>query len=134
MQESERAVFELATDRGAPGVTWIRARVDLDMATVPSGRRELAAMCTDGVRWLLVDIGASCFVDARGLQMLLDTSRTLRDRGGELLVVSDSRALRRVLQILNLDGDLVLRRSAREALEEVGCGGHRCAGPGSEPA
>jgi hypothetical protein len=50
---------------------------------------------------------------------------TLRERGAILLLVPDSSLLRRVLQIMGLDGDLPLRGSAREAHEEVDRNGHR---------
>jgi hypothetical protein len=125
VSEAERAVFELVRARSAPDLTWLRARADLDLATVDTGRRELGARCTEQVRWLLVEVGADCFVALRGLRMLRDVACTLRERGATLLLVSDSSLLCRVLQIMGLNGDLPLRGSAREAQEEVDRNGHR---------
>jgi len=125
VSEAERAVFELVGARCAPDLTWLRAGADLDLATVDTGRRELGAQCAEPIRWLLVKIGADCFVDLRGVRMLRDATRTLRGRGATLLIISDSPLLRRVLHNLDLDGDLPLRGSAREAQEEVDRNGHR---------
>jgi hypothetical protein len=62
---------------------------------------------------------------ARSPATSLAATRTLRGRGATLLIVSDSPLLRRVLHILDLDGDLPLRGSARAAQEEVDRNGHR---------
>jgi hypothetical protein len=62
---------------------------------------------------------------ARSPATSLAATRTLRGRGATLLINSDSPLLRRVLHILDLDGDLPLRGSARAAQEEVDRNGHR---------
>lgn len=129
MSEAAPAVFVPVEDRCSAGVIWARVEVDLDLAAVPAGRRELTALCAGRVCWLLVEIAPDRFVDLRGVRLLLDAARPLRARGGDLLLVSGSPQLRRVWQLLDLDGDLPLLGSAREAQEEVDrC--HGRAGPG----
>jgi hypothetical protein len=67
--------------------------------------------------------GARCAPDLTWLRAGADLD--LRGRGATLLIISDSPLLRRVLHMLDLDGDLPLRGSARAAQEEVDRNGHR---------
>lgn len=98
------SVFDIIGLPDAGGVTWTWAQTDLDMASESAARAELADLLDRegpaGV--LLVYLGEECFVDVRGLRLLLDVSTRLRKRGGQLLVVAPPVCLRRMIRLLDL--------------------------------
>jgi anti-anti-sigma factor len=111
-------VFERVGLPTAGGVTWLWARRDLDMATVATARRELSALLEPvfGPCTVLVYLGHECFVDIRGLRLLVDTAAEVRRRGGALGVVAPPRCLRRLVQLALLDAALPLIPTARQAV------------------
>ena len=112
-----RAVFEHVGRPASGGVTWLWARADLDSATVAAARRELSLLIGPGHNPgnVLVYLGPECFVDLRGLRLLVDTARRVRLRGGALAVVSPPRCLRRMVQLDGIDAELPLVSTARQA-------------------
>jgi hypothetical protein len=78
------SAFDIVRQPKADGVTWAWAQSDLDMASESTARAELAEVL-DGhgaAAVLLVYLGPECFVDVRGLRLLLDASERLRKRVG----------------------------------------------------
>ena len=65
---------------------------------------ELSAVVTgqlaDGTVHLTVDVGGLDFADTASIRVLLLAARTLRQRGGALVMLRPQRALARVLDIL----------------------------------
>ena len=94
------------------------ARADLDMATVATARRELSSLLTTsgGVGALLVYLGSECFVDLRGLRLLVEVAAQLRSRGGALAVVAPPHSLRQMVRLAELGAELPLLRTARHAV------------------
>ncbi len=82
---------------------------------------QLLALCGDDPTGccLVVEVGPDCFVDVRGLGVLLELSQLLQQRGGRMVLVSPSRGLARILQILQLDGELPFVRTTEDAWREV---------------
>ncbi len=80
----------------AHGVTWAWAGQDLDMASAPAARGELAGLLSaaGGRGAVLVHLGTGCFVDLHGLRVLVDAAALPRERHGALLVVAPPRSLR----------------------------------------
>ena len=120
----DRSVFELVEVPDAEDVTWVRAVADLDRLSASDGYAQLLTIWRNGPlhRRLVVELDSGCFIDVRGLRMLLEISRVVRDQGGTLVLVSSSRTVARVLAILDPDGELSLSRS-----------GHRRAAGGAPP-
>jgi hypothetical protein len=81
------------------------------------------AIIAEAERAVFELVGARCAPDLTWLRAGADLDRP--GRGATLLIISDSPLLRRVLHIVDLDGDLPLRGSARAAQEEVDRNGHR---------
>jgi anti-anti-sigma factor len=111
------SVFRIVGRPTSRGLTWAWAQDDLDMATVPAARAELAELlATDASpRCLLVYLGAECFVDIRGLRMLVEAARQLRERDGKLAVVAPPHCVRVMASRLHLADELPLVASARQA-------------------
>jgi anti-anti-sigma factor len=113
----DRSTFELVEVPDAEGVTWVRAVADLDLLSASDGYAQLLTIWRNGPldRRLVVELDTGRFVDVRGLRMLLEISRVVRDQGGAMVLLSSSRTVARVLAILDPDGELSFSRSVADA-------------------
>ena len=120
MRQVDRRVFEFVDSPVEDGVVCVRALVDLDLLTAADARDQLGSICSNGsLGGLVVEIGPECFVDVRGLRVLLESNAQLRARGGVLALASTSRALTRLVRVLELDGELPCTRTVQDARSEV---------------
>lgn len=98
----------VATVRTGAAAT-VRLRGDLDLATVPSLRRELAVLLADRtIGELTVEVGELTFCDACGLSPLVKAVLELRARGASLRLSGARPGLRRLLETLHLTADFGL--------------------------
>ena len=113
----DRPVFDVVGVPATAGSTWVWAREDLDHESVGRARVQLAALFDEepGPRRLLVYLGGDCFVDLRGLRLLLDLAAQLRCRGGALVVVAPPLCLTEMLAVLDLEESLPMVGSVRRA-------------------
>ena len=63
--------------------------------------------------------GTGCFVDIRGLRLLLDVAGLVRSRGGRLVVVAPPICLRRMVAVLGLEARLPLATTAQQAVSRM---------------
>jgi anti-anti-sigma factor len=109
-------VFDVVGRSAPGGVGWVWVRTDLDIATVATARRELSSLLTTtGSGTLLVYLGSECFVDLRGLRLLVEAAAQLRSRGGALAVIAPPYCLRQMVRLGELGAELPLLRTARHA-------------------
>lgn len=80
---------------------------ELDMSTAPELSRSLAGVLEQHPRDLTLDLGGVGFIDSTGLTVLVRTSKQLQAHHGALHLVSPTPPVRRVLEIVGLDGLLV---------------------------
>jgi anti-anti-sigma factor len=113
-------VFELPGRAMPRGVRWVRARQDLDLATVSRARAELTSLlsASDHV-CVLVHLGVDCFVDLHGLRLLVDLTAQARQHQAELVVVAAPRCLRRTARLAGLDSRLNLAPTARQGFRRA---------------
>jgi anti-anti-sigma factor len=118
-------VFEILGRSDALGVTWARARRDLDVAAATSARHELTDLLRTpaGADRVLVHLGAGCFVDLYGLRVLVDVDARLRRRGGELVVVGPPRSFRIMVDVTGLGAGLTVAPTAQRAVRRARRGG-----------
>jgi len=111
-------VFEQVGRPTPDGVTWLWAWADLDVTTAEKARRELSIIVRPGRNpgSVLVHLGHECFVDVRGLRLLVETAERVRSYGGALAVVAPPRCLERLVQVSQLGAQLPLVATARQAL------------------
>jgi stage II sporulation protein AA (anti-sigma F factor antagonist) len=76
--------------------------VEVDRATLGRFADELRAQ-TPGCYRLVADLRDVTFIDAGGVRALLAAAQAMREAGGELAVRNPGGAVRRVLDILDLD-------------------------------
>jgi anti-sigma B factor antagonist len=92
---------------------------DLDLATAPQLRDELAHAAAEGGTEIVVDLLRVPFVDSVALGVLVEASKRTKARGGVFRVVCDDRRIARIIEITGLDRVLRLHPTLREALEAL---------------
>jgi anti-anti-sigma regulatory factor len=114
-----RVFWPLAAPSGSrPGDSVrLAALVDLDLASERRARQELAPLCSGGGdhQRIIVTIGERCFVDVRGLAVLIDAARAARRRHRELVVIAGSGPLRACVDALGLHAELRVVDAPAEA-------------------
>jgi anti-sigma B factor antagonist len=80
---------------------------ELDMCTAPELSRSLAGVLGQHPHDLTLDLAGVGFIDSTGLTLLVRTSKELRAHEGALHLSSPTPPVRRVLEIVGLDGLLV---------------------------
>lgn len=78
---------------------------ELDLATAPSLRERLTGLVQSDPPpcRLVLDVAGLHFLDASGISALLTTQRVMAARGGEVVLRSPTRLVRRVIKVLDLD-------------------------------
>ena len=97
-------LFTASVDGRRPAV--VRLSGELDLAGVPELRSALAGLDGD----VELDCSGLGFIDGAGLCAVLEGIEACGARGGELVLVNPSRAVDRLLRIVELDTVLLIRR------------------------
>jgi anti-sigma B factor antagonist len=79
---------------------------EIDIATAPAIRRLLMAAISGGDVHLAVDMSGVAFIGAAGIGVLVAATHRAREAGGSLSLLAPSPQVRRLLDILHLDGIL----------------------------
>jgi len=89
---------------------------DLDLHTVNGIRAQVdAALENTGTRTLLMDLSRVPFMDSSGLGFILGRYRSLREKGGRVILVAPRAQVRRVLALAGVDGIMEICASKAEA-------------------
>ena len=80
---------------------------ELDMSTAPELSRSLAGVLDQHPQRVTLEIGGLDFIDSTGLTLLVRTSKELKAHDGALQLAHPTPPVRRVLEIVGLDGLLV---------------------------
>jgi anti-anti-sigma factor len=98
------------------GVPVARPSEDIDAANARVLRDELAA-CLEGADKLVLDLGATRYVDSAGIDMLFRLNELLRQRRATLLLVIPQRSqLTRLAQIVALPSAVAIHETVEDAL------------------
>jgi anti-anti-sigma factor len=79
---------------------------EIDIATSPAIRESLMAAINAGNVHLAVDMSGVAFIDAAGIGVLVAAANRAREAGGGLSLLAPSWQVRRLLDVLHLDGIL----------------------------
>jgi anti-sigma B factor antagonist len=93
--------------RGAPTAPVVVVRGEIDVATSPELRNQLAALVTGGAKDITLEFSEVSFVDSSGLGVLVGTYKRLRDDGGNIRIVGAQASVRKVFEITGLQGALL---------------------------
>jgi anti-sigma B factor antagonist len=98
--------LETAGTREHPVVV---ARGEIDVATSPTLRAQLAELLARGADSVTLDLAGVSFIDSSGLGVLVGALKRLRDGGGQTFnLVAARSGVRRVFEITGLDQLFVL--------------------------
>ncbi|HZL99242.1 MAG TPA: STAS domain-containing protein [Planctomycetota bacterium] len=75
---------------------------DLDATLARPFLAEVDRVLDQGVTTLVIDARAIGFLSSKGLRALVEARRRCRERGGELAITRPSRAVRQLLELLEL--------------------------------
>lgn len=107
--------------RSAPDVVVVEFHGELDLATEPGARAELAARTRDRPRHLVLDLSGLALLASHGLRLLVAAHRNEDAIHGRLHLVADlgNRHVRRVLAFTGLDAELALHPDRARLLAEL---------------
>jgi anti-sigma B factor antagonist len=108
------ASFEVA---GRGEHTVLRARGEIDVASVPVFQARLQQLVAGRSPRVVVDMTDVQFIDSAGLRVLVDGLTTARRRDGDLRVACPRASLRRTFEITGLDQLLGVHASLEEATD-----------------
>ena len=86
---------------------------EVDHFTVGMLSRRLTEAVSAGADKVTLDASGISFLGAAGIRSLATAARSLRERGGDLVVLDARPALQRVLVLLGLDGRMTLLEGYR---------------------
>lgn len=86
-----------------PGVTIVRIRGEIDLATAPRLRADLQDLDRGGHHRLVLDLGFVDHIDSVGLGVLLGALRRARQAGGSATVTAASAPVARLFALLGID-------------------------------
>src|SRR4051794_23933516 len=91
------------TRRRAGDATVVVAAGEMDLATVDAVEAELEAARGEA-RLVFLDLRAVTFIDSGGIRLVVEGTRRLAADGGELVVVQGPPDVKRVFDLVGLDG------------------------------
>jgi anti-sigma B factor antagonist len=115
------SVLEFSVNTAALGgdafVVTLSGEVDLHAA--PALEQALGGVLGLGGTSVALDLCDVSFVDSTTLGVLLRYDERFRDRGGELMVVTDDRRVLRTLEVTGLDRVLAIERRLADAVSAI---------------
>jgi len=75
---------------------------EVDVATAPQMRDILYSLLADGHHTLTIDLAPMTFIDSTGLGVLVGVLKRAREAGGNVILKSPRRSVRKVLEISGL--------------------------------
>ena len=111
--------FELEVERrDGDAAPVLAVHGELDLYTAPEFREQLAQLAESEER-LIVDFGASTFLDSSACRALLRAARRLGAHGGRMVVVNKDPEIERMFAVMGLDELLAVVRSRRDAMKRL---------------
>lgn len=104
----------------ADGVTVLRPGKRLSMVNAPQLISAVETVVQQGRAKLIVDLGATEFVDSSGLGALVSCLKKARQAGGDLKLCAVGEQVQMVLDLTNLSRVLRPRATVAEAVAEFG--------------
>jgi anti-sigma B factor antagonist len=100
---SRNGILETEIQKGAPHYALVMLAGELDTSNVAQLYEELAELTRQGVRHITIDLAGLEFVDSTGLSALIAAHKRAASQGGELILHSPGRDIRRQFQMTGVD-------------------------------
>ena len=98
----QEAELDIESDTLA-GRPLLRLRGLVDFRTSPRLREPLRRWVEEGVQAAVLNLKKLEKIDTTGVATIAETASDLRDRGGQLVLVNDSAAVRRALELSDME-------------------------------
>lgn len=92
---------------------------ELDISNVAELYAELAALAWEGVRHIAINLAELEFIDSSGLSAIIAAHKRAEAQGGELILFSPSRDIRRLFEVTGIDTYLDIRPSKPQQLPQA---------------
>lgn len=93
---------------------------EVDLYTAPEFKQQLLEAIAQGARHVIVDLGATTFIDSTALGVLVGGVKRLRPSGGRLTLVCDDPDITKIFRITGLDRVFTIHPTREEAVRELG--------------
>jgi anti-sigma B factor antagonist len=90
---------------------------ELDISTAAGLSELVTGQLAEQTLHLTIDVGGVDFADTAAIRVFLLAAETLRQRGGDLVLLRPQRALARVLEILGAGEVITIRKETETTLE-----------------
>jgi anti-sigma B factor antagonist len=98
----------------------VAVRGEIDIFTAPEFKERISAAIDAGHELVIVDLGATTFIDSSSLGVLISAHRRLTGSDGRLVIVCDVPSVLNTFKITGLDGVLEIVGTRDEALDSAG--------------
>ena len=92
---------------------------ELDLANASDVDRELELLIEGGAEHVIVDLLDVPFLESTALGVLMRRARMLRERSGDLTLVTDDARVLRVIEIAGLTSFFRIVKTLREAIDSI---------------
>lgn len=107
--------FEVSVSQ-RDGWTVVAVVGEIDLATAPQLRQRLVTLVSEGHHQLVLDLGATDFLDSIGLGVIVGALKRVQIAGGALVVATDVARIRSVFELTRLDAIIPVYRDVATAL------------------
>jgi anti-sigma B factor antagonist len=102
MTQDESTQFSTTAEQREGAIWVLRARGELDLATVPKLAHAIDAAIDGGARDVMLDLDEVTFMDSSGIREIVRGRKQLEAQGGRLTVDGASGAVQQVLEVSGL--------------------------------
>jgi anti-anti-sigma factor len=113
------STLRASVSAGEPGPV-ITLSGETDLTTVAELSELVTGRLSGGTLHLTIDASGLSFADSASVRVLVLAARTLRQRGGGLVLLRPQRALARMLEIMGADQMIIIRGAAEITPEPEG--------------
>lgn len=108
--------MSITTTRSPAGVTVVAVEGQLIVANRQELKQVIQDALESGARKLVLDFGATAYIDSSGLGALVSINKRVREAGGELRLAGLNEDLRSLFELTKLDTLFAIAPTATEAL------------------
>jgi anti-sigma B factor antagonist len=112
---SRNGILETEIHKAEPQHALVMLAGELDTSNVAQLYEELADLTREGVRHIAINLAELEFVDSTGLSALIAVHKRADALGGELVLLSPNRDVRRLFEVTGIDTYFTIRPTDEES-------------------
>jgi anti-sigma B factor antagonist len=97
----------------------LRCHGDIDAHTIAELDKAVAAALESGASHIIVDFTDVGYSSSRGLGILIGARKTIKERGGALVLLNPNASVKATLDVLGFDNLFTIAETEQQALEMV---------------